>query len=105
MPRETRDLAALTAHSNKKGSDGGELLRQSLGRKNDARKGVASATAITPFDKEVSDAARRREANAKREKALALRQGRMVSKYQWPRGGGVCTKDDWGMVLLPRAAG
>lgn len=32
------------------------------------------AKSLTPFEKEVADAARRREANKKRERALALRQ-------------------------------
>lgn len=32
------------------------------------------AKSLTPFEKEVADAAKRRDANKKRERALALRQ-------------------------------
>lgn len=79
MSRETRDLAASTTRNSKMG-DGGELLLQSLGRRHDAGKSLPATT----FDREVADAARRRVANAKREKALALRQGRTVSQSPRP---------------------
>lgn len=84
MSRGTRDLAVSTNPDSKTGGGGGDLLLQNSGRRNVAGNSLSA----TPFDKEVADAARRRIVNAKREKALALRQGRTVR--QSPRGVSVC---------------
>lgn len=99
MSREARDLAASITCNSKTGG-GGELLLQSSGRRHDAEKSLPATT----FDKEVADASRRRVANAKREKALALRQGRTVSQSPRPEER-ACTTADCGVVFLQGLAG